>query len=230
MGNKNKHGRVIDLEGDPQNISSENFGGGKSGRTRPELVKRRMHRKSTIVSGRTIGEKRERLETKNERAAARKKQKKKKTMRVSFTVIGFAVLAIILVILCFNFINSQKTEPINEVTVEDYTDYKPTVEIVDENASTGGKITNRMNTYIGQAEADFRSLGYNPTKVIIPNGYIRMIYFYLEGYTGYIKMTIDRDSAVSVEDTDRLIRYLETQEIKDYEYLDVRTPGKAYWK
>ena len=87
-----------------------------------------------------------------------------------------------------------------------------------------------MNTYIGQAEADFRSLGYNPTKVIIPNGYIRMIYFYLEGYTGYIKMTIDRDSAVSVEDTDRLIRYLETQEIKDYEYLDVRTPGKAYWK
>ena len=151
-------------------------------------------------------------------------------MRVSFTVIGFAVLAIILVILCFNFINSQKTEPINEVTVEDYTDYKPTVEIVDENASTGGKITNRMNTYIGQAEADFRSLGYNPTKVIIPNGYIRMIYFYLEGYTGYIKMTIDRDSAVSVEDTDRLIRYLETQEIKDYEYLDVRTPGKAYWK
>ena len=75
MGNKNKHGRVTDLEGDPQNISSENFGGGKSGRTRPELVKRRMHRKSTIVSGRTIGEKRERLETKNERAAARKKHK-----------------------------------------------------------------------------------------------------------------------------------------------------------
>ena len=197
---------------------------------RPELVRRRMNRKSTIVSGRTSGEKRERLETKNERAAARKKQKKKKTLRVFFTVIGFAILAVILVILCFNFINSQKAEPINEVTIEDDVDYQPTVEIIDENASTGGKITNRMNTYIGQAEADFKALGYTPTKVIVPNGYIRMIYFYLEGFNGYIKMTIDRGSAVSVEDVDRLIRYLGTQEITDFEYLDVRTPGKAYWK
>ena len=31
------HGRVTDLEGDPQNVlRSKNFGGGKSGRTRPE--------------------------------------------------------------------------------------------------------------------------------------------------------------------------------------------------
>ena len=219
MGHKNEHVQMKDLDFD-------NSGKGN----RPELARRRMHRKSTIVSGRTIGEKRERLETKNERAAARKKDKKKKTMRVSFTVIGFAILAIILVILCFNFINSQKGEPINEVVIEDYTDYQPTVEILDENASTGGKITNRMNSYIGQAEADFKALGYNPTKVIIPNGYIRMVYFYIEGYNGYIKMTIDRGSAVSVEDADRLIRYLASQEITDFEYLDVRTPGKAYWK
>ena len=216
MSHKDKHKRVAEED--------------EGNKPRPELVRRRMNRKSTIVSGRTIGEKRERLETKNERAAARKKQKKKKTLRVSFTVIGFTILAVILVILCFNFINSQKAEPINEVTIEDDVDYQPTVEIIDENASTGGKITNRMNTYIGQAEADFKALGYNPTKVIIPNGYIRMIYFYLEGFNGYIKMTIDRGSAVSVEDADRLIRYLGTQEITDFEYLDVRTPGKAYWK
>jgi hypothetical protein len=87
-----------------------------------------------------------------------------------------------------------------------------------------------MNSYIGQAETDFKALGYNPTKVIIPNGYIRMVYFYIEGYNGYIKMTIDRGSAVSVEDADRLIRYLASQEVTDFEYLDVRTPGKAYWK
>ncbi len=219
MGHKNEHIQMKDSDFD-------NSGKGN----RPELARRRMHRKSTIVSGRTIGEKRERLETKNERAAARKKDKKKKTMRVSFTVIGFAILAVILVILCFNFINSQKNEPINEVTIEDYTDYQPTVEVLDENASTGGKITNRMNSYIRQAEADFRALGYNPTKVIIPNGFIRMVYFYLEGFNGYIKMTIDRGSAVSVEDADRLIRYLASQEVTDFEYLDVRTPGKAYWK
>ena len=59
----------------------------------PKLVKRKMNRKSTIVSGRTIGERRERLETKNERIAARKKDKKKKALRISFTLIGFAILA-----------------------------------------------------------------------------------------------------------------------------------------
>ena len=37
----------------------------------PELARRRENRNSTIMSGLTIGEKRERLETKSERAAAR---------------------------------------------------------------------------------------------------------------------------------------------------------------
>ena len=43
-----------------------------SGSNTPELVKRRANRNSTIRSGRTIGEARERLETKNERVAARR--------------------------------------------------------------------------------------------------------------------------------------------------------------
>ncbi|MBP5647911.1 hypothetical protein J6X04_01305 [Candidatus Saccharibacteria bacterium] len=197
---------------------------------RPELARRKMNRKSTIISGRTIGEKRERLETKNERAAARKKDKQKKTLRVSFTVVGFAILATILFIICFSFINNGKGKSINEVVVEDYADYQPTIEIIDEDASAGSQITSRMKTYIGQAEADFRALEYTPTKAVVPSGSIRMIYFYLEGYTGYIKMTIDRGSAVSVEDTDRMIRYLAAQEITDFEYIDVRTQGKAYWK
>ncbi len=197
----------------------------------PVLARRKMNRKSTIMSGRTIGEKRERLETANERAHARKKDKKKKAMRVSFTIIGFAILAIILVIICVSFVNNGREGSINEVVIEDLTEYKPTIEIVDEDASAaGGKITNRMTTYIGQAEADFKALGYVPTKVIIPSGSIRTLHFYLEGYKGYIKTTIDRGSAVSVEDADRLIRYLASQEIKDFEYLDVRTQGKAFWK
>ena len=38
----------------------------------PKLVRRREHRKSTIKIGRTIAEAREHLETRSERAAARK--------------------------------------------------------------------------------------------------------------------------------------------------------------
>ena len=48
----------------------------------PELVRRRANRKSAMRSGRTIGEAREQLETRNERNAARKKDKKKKVKTV----------------------------------------------------------------------------------------------------------------------------------------------------
>lgn len=196
----------------------------------PKLAKRSMHRKSTIMSGRTIGEKRERLETKNERAAARKKDKRKKTLRVSFTTIGFAILALILVIICLTFINTGKTEPINEV-IEEPTTYRPTIEIVDEDASSAdGKITNRMTTYIGQLERDLRDLGYQPAKAVIPTGTIREVDIYLDGQSGFIKTTIDRGSAESAEDADRLIRYLAGQGITEFQYLDVRLPGRAYWK
>lgn len=196
----------------------------------PKPAKHSLHRKSTIMSGRTIGEKRERLETKNERAAARKKDKRKKTLRISFTTIGFVVLALILAIICFLFINTGKSEPISEA-IEEPTVYRPTIEIIDEDASgAAGKITNRMTTYIGQIEHDLRDLSYQPTKAVVPTGSIREVDIYLEGCTGFIKTTIDRGSAESAEDADRLIRYLAGQGITDFQYLDVRLPGRAYWK
>ena len=44
-------------------------------------------------------------------------------------------------------------------------------------------------------------------------------------------MTIDRGTAVSVEDADRMLRYLKTiGQIENYTYIDVRIEGKAYWK
>ena len=102
--------------------------------------------------------------------------------------------------------------------------------MVDEAAASGGKITARMLNYIGRAERDFRDLGYSPTKVVFPINSIREINFYLEGHPGFIKMTIDRDSAVSAEDANRMIRYLSEQGITEYSYIDVRLEGKAYWK
>lgn len=194
----------------------------------PKLARRHQNRKSTIVSGRTIGEAREHLETKNERVAARKKDKKKKTFRISFTVIGFALLAVILFGLCFYFLSSREEDPITIVTE---TPAELTIEVVDEDASaTSGKITSRMETYLAEVEQDFHELGYKATKAVIPSGSIRTVHLYLEGRKGYVKMTIDRGSGVSVEDADRLIRYLASQGINDFEYLDVRIPNKAYWK
>lgn len=188
-----------------------------------------MGHKATIVSGRTIAAKRERLETANERAAARKKDKRKNMTRIAITIFGIILLLAILIYLLASFINQQKVEPVIEQTT--ITEEKPTVEIIDESASSGdNNLSSRMKNYIGMAEKDYRDLGYNPVRVVVPSDSIRVIHFYLEGFSGYIKMTIDRDPAVSAEDADRLIRYLKEQGNTDFEYLDVRIDQKAYWK
>lgn len=198
----------------------------------PELARRRENHNSIIMSGRTIGEKRERLETKSERAAARKKDKLAKVSRIILTVAGFLVLIFVLIGLYFSFNGNKGIESstnVGEDSAFESTN-EPNIDIIDEDSASHGQITSRMKKYIYQAENDLRELGYNPTKAIIPSGSIREINIYLDGYNGFIKMTIDRDPAVSAEDTDRMIRYLSAQGINDYSYIDVRIDGKAYWK
>ncbi|MBQ6313941.1 hypothetical protein IJI29_03805 [Candidatus Saccharibacteria bacterium] len=194
----------------------------------PKLARRRENRNSTFKLGRTIGAKREKLETANERAAARKKDKQKKTMRVVMTVAGFLAIAIILAVFFKKIIIPEDSQDISGSTYN----FKPTVEIIDEAtmSSNSDKITSRMVDYIGRAERDFRDLGYNPIKVIFPSNAIREVDFYLDGYSGFIKLTIDRDSAISAEDADRMLRYLSEKGISDFTYIDVRIDGKAYWK
>ena len=63
-----------------------------------------------VLVGRTIGEKREILETKNERAAARKKDKRKNAQRIITVTIGFVILIGILIILALNFIGHERQE------------------------------------------------------------------------------------------------------------------------
>ncbi len=194
----------------------------------PELVRRRENRKSMLFrSGRTIGEKRERLETRNERMAARKKQKHQKTFRIIFTILGFLILGFILVYLYLTFSKSDNSP----ITLEDDSEkISPTIEIIDEEASSGGQITSRMNTYIARAEKEFKALNYQPTKAVVPVNSIREVDLYLENYEGFIRMTIDRNPATSVEDADRMLRYLSGIGVDNFSYIDVRIEGKAYWK
>ena len=181
-------------------------------------------------SGRTIGEARERLETKSERAAARKKDKRKNATRIIVVSLSFVGLVVVLIILAVNFFSRQgrETEQPAEVAEQSYI---PTIEIVDEDASaTSGKITGRMRTYIGTVESDLKALGLTPAKAVLPTGAIREVDFYLDGHPGFIKTTIDRDAAVTAEDTERMLRYLTDQGIIEFQYIDVRIPGRAYWK
>lgn len=197
---------------------------------KPELARRRENRKSTIKSGRTIGETREKIETRNERAAARKKDKRRFRARIITVTIIFLALIVILVCLAANFVDQGREDsaPTNNSTISTPA---PTIEIIDEDtAATGGKLPTRMTEYIGLAEADFKDLGYQPVRAVIPANTIREVDFYLADHPGFIKLTIDRDPALSAEDADRMLRYLAGQGVTTFEYIDVRLSGRAFWK
>ncbi len=195
----------------------------------PKLAKRSLNRRSTILSGRTIGVKRERLETANERIAARKKDKRKKAIRFLLATGCFAALVGIIFLFYISFLKPNNYDISTDLAAMPSSE--PSIEIIDEDAgSTGGKITTRMKEYIARVEDCFKERGYSPQKAVIPSSGIREVRIYLDGYGGFIKMVVDRDPAVSVEDADRMIRYLKERNVEEYRYIDVRIDGKAYWK
>ena len=192
----------------------------------PRLAKRSLNKKSKIKIGRAIIEKRERLETASERVAARKKGKRQKVLRVILVIIGFSLIVGTIVVIVKNVFSGEEGGGLTETIV---LSYEPTIELVDE-AAGNHKISSRMREYVGQAESDFRDLGYTPLRAVIPAGAIREVDFYLSGWNGRIKLTIDRETAVSVEDADRMLRYLQGIGVSEFEYIDVRVEGKGYWK
>ncbi|MBQ9180683.1 hypothetical protein IJ135_01140 [Candidatus Saccharibacteria bacterium] len=235
--------------------------------TPPPRQNRRMARHSTLRSGRTIAEHRERLQTAAEREDAHRKIRRTQISRFLVTFAGFAALAGMLFMLgTFLFAPEEEKTAASTTSVE--IPYAPTIEVIDEatgavltpntagassgsdetsgseassssdtssgNAAFGSSahvsITSRMSEYIGQAEADFRELGYTPVKAVIPSGSIREVDFYLDGQPGRIKTIIDRGTGVTVEDADRMLRYLASIGVTSFEYIDVRVEGKAYYK
>ena len=196
----------------------------------PKLARRKENRRSSLKSGRTIPGRREQLEKASERTAAHEKIRKKQTFRLVVTILG--ILLVFASIIGFGVILSKRESQEDQVSDSPSTTvtYKPTIEIIDEDAISGSMVTSRMKDYLGQAEVDFRALGLVPVKAVIPAGAIREIDFYLDGKTGFVKTTIDRGTGVSTEDAKRMLDYLESQGITDFEYIDVRLEGKAYWK
>lgn len=193
----------------------------------PKLVRRRENKKSTFKLGRTIGAKREKLETANERAASRKKDKQKNFVRLVSTICIFAVLTVILGSLLSAFFD-REAENADELFFGEDNNIDPTTEIIDE--ENANEITARMKLFIARVEKEFKMLGFETKQAVVPKGGIREVDFYLEGAPGFIKTTIDRNPAITAEDAERMIRYLSEKGITEYTYIDVRIEGKAFWK
>ena len=174
----------------------------------------------SVRVGRTIAEERERLESESERIEAREKAKSRQTR----TVLIFAILVVVAFGLVGLGIKSLAEDPtpveVAEVAV------MPTAEVVDE---SGVGVPKRVMEFLGLVERDFTDVGYTMTRAAVPAGKRREVDVYVDGVPYYIKMNVDRGSAVSVEDADRMIKYLNAKEIVPG-YLDVRVEGKAYYK
>ena len=193
----------------------------------PKIARRHMNRASTMKSGRVIGEKREKLETASERATAHRKIKKQRISRIAITILGFTLVGVGLFYIGTFFFGDREASPASTTV---YLPLSPTIPVEDQDTGKDSTITSRMKEYIGQVEADLREYGYTPVKAVIPTGAIREVDFYLDGYSGFIKTTIDRGAGVTAEDADRMLRYLAGQGIADFAYIDVRLDGQAYWK
>ena len=176
--------------------------------------------------GKTIAARRNKPESDSERERVRRSLKKQKILKLLAVVILFGVL----VFLSFKAFQGwydwiSRKEEVIEIPKE------PTVEVIDD--ATGRRaetISSRMKEYIANLEEEFTLVGRKIMRVRIPADKARELDVEVEGFSGFIKVSIDRNAAVSAEDSDRMLKYLEAQGITDAQYIDVRIERKGYWK
>ena len=181
--------------------------------------------------GRTIAQERERLESESERIAAREKAKNRQTVTILIFVFGATVIGI-LIMIGLKSLSEQPDLGLTGLPDESSSSDSSrlleaiSAEVVDE---SGVGVPRRTLEYIQLLERDFSDLGYKVTRVAIPAGKQREIDVYLEGIPYYFKINIDRGSAVSAEDAERMIRYLSSAGITPG-YVDVRVERKAFYQ
>ena len=174
-----------------------------------------------MKTGRTIGAKRERVESESDRLRYRQKVKRKKLALIMIyatvlAAIAIGVIGIILGMRKKDFIPTDTTKVV-----------APTIEIVDE-ASVG--VSKKVKEYVGYLEQDLKGYGITLTKAILPRNKTREVDVYIADFEGYFKLSLDRGVGVSAEDMDRMVRYLKKQGFIGVEYVDLRVEGKAYYK
>lgn len=182
------------------------------------------YQSQALKSGRTIVAERERAETESERMQARKLARRKHKTSVIMTMLFLVVCGLI------TYLGGKEIMRRNEVVPSDQAgkdDCQITAEVVDEEGGT--QLSTRMKSYIAQLEQDFRDLGMRVVRVTLPAGKSREVYVDLDGREVYLKLGVDRETAVSAEDAKRALQYLDDHDIHPA-YMDLRIEGKAYYQ
>lgn len=115
------------------------------------------------------------------------------------------LLGVILGLVLYVGVNELNKE--RRAIMEETAEVEIWAQVIDED--NRGQISTRTKAYIAQLEKDLEDLGYIVTKVTLPTGVSRELYVDLEGRTEYFKVSLDRETALTAEDIDRMVRYLE---------------------
>lgn len=180
-----------------------------------------MRGQGKMKRGQTIVAEREQAESESERLQERKRIHRKRRNSVVSAVIVLGALGALAYVTGKNAMQEYEAGKIQEV------EYVIKAKIVDED--NRGQVSVRTKNYIAQLEQDLHDLGYTVTQVVLPTGTSRELYVDIEGVEAYLKVNTDRDTAVTAEDADRMLKYLKERDSKPA-YVDIRLEGKAYYK
>ncbi len=180
-----------------------------------------MRGQGKMKRGQTIVAEREQAESESERLQERRRIHRKRRNSVISAIVILGALGVLAYITGKNAMMEYETGKAQEE------EYIIRVKIVDED--NRGQISTRTKNYIAQLEQDMRDLGYTITQVVLPTGTSRELYVDVEGIETYLKVNTDRDTAVTAEDADRVLRYLGERDLKPA-YVDIRVEGRAYYK
>lgn len=110
---------------------------------------------------------------------------------------------------------------------------EPSVEIIDQSGielQEGETVlSNRFLSFVGQLVGLAKANGYAVTKVVIPPSTTRQVEIRLEGVKYPIKLSIDREVGLQVEDMIRAIKWFDDKN-RLPRYVDVRVSGRAFYR
>lgn len=181
-----------------------------------------------MQAGKTIAAKRERVAPDSERERVRRVIHRRKLLALA-GVVAVAGVLVFLSVRVFTEWAEWATNREEVILVE----RGPSVEVIDEktgkvfDGSEGRKLSLKVKEYIANLEEEFALVGLKVVRARIPADKIREVDVELEGVSGVIKVSTDRNPAVSAEDAARMLKYLGEQK---FEYVDVRVERKGYWK
>jgi len=175
--------------------------------------------------GKTIGREREKPERDSERERVRKNFKKRQAAAI---VLVFVFLGGLIYLLARAGVEWYRWMSEREEVIK--IEKTPTIEVIDDATGKKAEVSSRVLEYVAELEEEFALLGRKVVRARIPVGKIREVDLEIEGFSGVVKVSLDRGAAVSAEDGERMMKYLEKEGVSEVQYVDVRVARKGYWK